>query len=552
MQIKEPHFQVPRQSLLSRWLDTLPILFQQTESTFRTTLPSSKLKRALLKSQQRPTGTALITSSFIHIAAVLLLIRFPFLLLPPIRSAPIVADTPTQQDETIYYDLREVHIVKTFPSIESSRKAGTPATPSRPKRSSAKRVMPSPKTFDLTMTAPRPDNHHQTIIQPSTPPELRITHDVKLPNLLIGSVSAITAPEMRMDMNAPRSVAKIQAAVVAPSITDIAKTGAGLLPSSLPVLKEEPQLAVPVGEIPRPRMKSSRDTAKELSAGGAPNIGQSGGLLAISADPAELGQSIQVPAGNRYGSLSFSPAKPSAISASGNEVDSRNGNGGSIRSGESSSATAGSNQSGNGANGTGVHGIISVRGGSGSFSGAATIAPKEPVLAGSIASDQIFPVLTPVRTRGFGLQIYTGPTGGGGLAVYHVLPCNKIYTTLLPMPGKNWVLEYCSADANSPSHPVDTTRVVRLDSGLVAPDAGERYDFKRPEVPNDKRASLIVLKGAIESDGSVSGIQVLSGVTRMADRLAAETFRRWKFHPALRSGKPIRVQILVGIPAVER
>jgi hypothetical protein len=42
-------------------------------------------------------------------------------------------------------------------------------------------------------------------------------------------------------------------------------------------------------------------------------------------------------------------------------------------------------------------------------------------------AEAVYPVLAPPHVRGMALQIYFGPTGGGGLAVYHVLPCNKIY-----------------------------------------------------------------------------------------------------------------------------
>jgi len=59
---------------------------------------------------------------------------------------------------------------------------------------------------------------------------------------------------------------------------------------------------------------------------------------------------------------------------------------------------------------------------------------------------------------------------------------------------------------------------------------------------------LIILRGTIEEDGTVTAVQVHQGVAQEADLAAREAFARWKFKPALREGKPTRVEILVGVP----
>jgi hypothetical protein len=77
----------------------------------------------------------------------------------------------------------------------------------------------------------------------------------------------------------------------------------------------------------------------------------------------------------------------------------------------------------------------------------------------------------------------------------------------------------------------------------------ERFDFQRFPVPEDKSNKLIVLQGVIQADGSVAELRVLQGVEPRSDEAALLAFGRWKFIPALRGGKGVAVDILVGIPA---
>jgi len=92
--------------------------------------------------------------------------------------------------------------------------------------------------------------------------------------------------------------------------------------------------------------------------------------------------------------------------------------------------------------------------------------------------------------------------------------------------------------------------VIHYDTGLVPPDAEEKFDFLRLPVPEDKKDAMFILQGVIREDGSVAELRVLQGIQEEADRVAIAAFGRWKFKPALREGKAVAVEILVGIPAV--
>jgi len=133
------------------------------------------------------------------------------------------------------------------------------------------------------------------------------------------------------------------------------------------------------------------------------------------------------------------------------------------------------------------------------------------------------------------------------------LHCGKIYTIFLAMPGKNWTMQYCQkpgAEGATPAPPRRTSTFVQLDGGLVPPDLDveTRYDFRRLPVPPAKAGKLIVLKGTLGTDGAVGGLEIFQGILPQMDEAAKIAFSRWKFKPAMRDGKAVPVEILVGVP----
>jgi TonB family protein len=151
------------------------------------------------------------------------------------------------------------------------------------------------------------------------------------------------------------------------------------------------------------------------------------------------------------------------------------------------------------------------------------------------------------------MVVTSGPTGGGGLQLYGVLKGKKIYTIYLPMPDKNWILQYCARESSAASQDRERPSVeIRLESPIVPPAAVEQFDFRRPPVSESdaNRRETIILQGVIGEDGSVGELKVLQGLHETVDQAALAAFSRWKFRPAQRSMKPIAVEILVGIPVI--
>jgi hypothetical protein len=137
------------------------------------------------------------------------------------------------------------------------------------------------------------------------------------------------------------------------------------------------------------------------------------------------------------------------------------------------------------------------------------------------------------------------------LAVYRALNCGKIYTVFLPMPGKNWTMQYCQKPDTSPKATQEKrSNVIHMEAPLVPPqpDADSRFDFQRLPVPPEKGSKIIVLRGSLLADGTIAGLEIYQGLVPAMDEAARLAFGRWKFKAPLRDGKPVTVDILVGIP----
>lgn len=110
-------------------------------------------------------------------------------------------------------------------------------------------------------------------------------------------------------------------------------------------------------------------------------------------------------------------------------------------------------------------------------------------------------------------------------------------------------MQYCLRDSGAAKVASSSPHVVtKMDYGVIPPDATERFDFHRPSVPAEKRNAMIILHGTLGEDGIPQQLRVFQGVQPDADGLALATFKKWRFKTALRDGKPVAVEFLVGIP----
>lgn len=152
------------------------------------------------------------------------------------------------------------------------------------------------------------------------------------------------------------------------------------------------------------------------------------------------------------------------------------------------------------------------------------------------------------KARAPNIIVSSGSSGGGGLEMFGVLHGDKIYTVYFSMPGKSWVLQYCALRSSPPVETNARLVQIRIPPPLAPPAAIEQFDFHRPAPPPDRPDTELVLHGVIHEDGSVGDLSVVQGLDSMNNAAACAAFSRWKFKPARLAGKPVDIEVLVGVP----
>jgi hypothetical protein len=538
--LRTPGFLVQRESAFDGCLASVTTLCTRSK------LPASKNLKHLYRDASltgfRAPGVGIANSLLFHCALILGIIFAPvaFHARTPALSSALLSP------EVIYYSMPDHHTTSHLPRIAPRGPGGRPGSGIRPML-----APDSGKTIsngDLTVISKplHPDNTHQTILQPASPPDLRIPNDLKIPNLSLGSVAAPKKPAFDLSIKKPTEEnAKLSTEMATP----LAETNADYsLTSNLRPTNSQPKLPIPAGALSRP---VRRDAGADGAAGSeVPDIGVAGdgrAILAIGIDPSGPGSGVVLPPGNRWGDFSIAPGAGNSGSPGGRPGGSPGGggSGGSGRAGDES-VGLGPGQEGGGGGKEGPFSSISIKGTGTGVAGVAILDPH-------VEARMIFPVgMLGAKVRKNQMIVSAGPIGGGGLSVYGALPCAKIYTIFLPMNESNWTMQYCQKSSPSAEGPVADPRstVIRLEAGLVPPDPDleSRYDFKRVSAPPGKGHQMIVLKGTMREDGTIDTLEVYQGIVPQMDEAARLAFSRWKFKPALRAGKPVALELLVGIP----
>jgi Gram-negative bacterial TonB protein C-terminal len=522
---KLPGFVVRRESRATRWWESLKTLGARVNLADRSALSYNPLRNSTLARSH--LGSRPLSGSFLlHCLAILSLIYLP-------REFPdtSVLDTPPATPEVIYYQAPIPSEPQPAPHIAPQGPGGRPMSGAEPAKNPALGSTAARKMVVIVSKPSQPDNTRQTIVQPKSP-DVKITTDLQLPNMIIGNASALHAPlQFNPNDSKPVETRREVAPAAAPSPETTAQVTALLSPPNF-----QPKMPVPVAATPAQKATGSTSAALEApQITGNPALGVTG-IVALSVDP---GTNLAPPPGNRSGEFAISQ-NVDAGSPGGRQSAAKSGGAGSTGQGGDTSIGVGVNVTG-GAGAPGWNLAVSVNGtGKESSPGA---------LSANLASSMVYPVPSSFVLRKNELIVSTGPVGGGGLDVYGALNCGKIYTIFLSMPVKSWTMQYCLQAAAGSQATTDTyATVVHLGQGLVPPQAETKFDFKRLPVAPALLHKLIILRGTLGVDGTVDEIQIYQGIQPDMDEAARLALRRWKFKPALREGKAVPVQVLVGIP----
>jgi Gram-negative bacterial TonB protein C-terminal len=538
---RQPEFLTAPDFFRTSWWSRLGTLLSRYPAHL--TLISNKLFRDVPIRPRRFAAKQLAISAVLHACAFLLL---PFVLRYFPFQVTQAANIPLGDPPVIYYTLANPERHLKAPTIRPPGPGSTPGSGTAPELPPVPGATASHAALFAVSHPKTPDNDHQTILQPLTQPDLKMKADLKLPNLFL---SKPQAPKATLQFN-PNSVKPLQRAThevttVAPTLTT--NNVQQPLTDALLATNQNPRLAVPIGAPPAPNMPSRENGgsanvgAPEFETNGSP--GQ--GLLILGVNPGTAADMVALPPGNRYGQFSIEPGGNGSGAPGGQPGGSPNGGTGGGAGGGNESTGVGSGKTGGGGGDSGTPGVISVRGNGGTGESLGTLAPEH-------VASMVFAMPKISGPRHAALMVAAGPMGGGGLDVYGALHCGKIYTVFLPAAGKGWTLQFCQSPvpgAAEPPAPRAYANVVHMEQALVPPEAETRFDFKRTPLPFEKLHKYVILKGRIDEEGKVADLKVHRGLSNEMDAAAKLAFSQWTFKPAVKAGKPVSIDILVGIPS---
>ncbi len=413
-------------------------------------------------------------------------------------------------------------------------------------------------TQTIQSSPPNPDNPSQTIIQPSTP-EVKITQEVKVPNIVVWDVeeTKVESMEIASKQVTPLLSPKLNspAAAIRPPEPDLKNSDQNI--SELTIAKSDlvnprPKLAVHPGASPEWSIGSDAGNPGPLiNVAGAPG-GSEGlrNLVVLSANPGLPGLGgIKVPPGNKTGAFSISPE--------GNRAGSPDGVDGGLLGGGvpggGGSGIGGGSGFGSGGNIAAIQvPALSVKGGPNN--GAPTVAgPGRRPRSLSNFSDM---VTIDDPGESYNITVVEGRTGGAGLGVYGVLSGKRNYTVFVPMPGGRWIMQFSEMGNRNPQSSAETEPAavksqVFVNGGdpIIQPRPLRKVDPGKPEDGElAKLRGMVVLYAVVRKDGGVDKIRVIRSLNPALDERAMDALKQWKFKPAQLGENPIEVQALFGIP----
>jgi len=385
---------------------------------------------------------------------------------------------------------------------------------------------------------PEADNRSQTIV---VPPDLKLDHDVALPNIVAtgaivpavpldatqAPMTRLAAPEMQVVAPAPDVEFARDRVVTAgmksdvieppPELTRSTKGRVGVMnigpsdvvaPSPQLTLTEQHSLAARGrGRLPGGGVQPVGPPPSVASAGGG---NSSGRLIALGIHPVAPTGPVKVPEGNRRGTFAATPQGKPGASGTPDVVGAK-----------SDAKGAGGRGTRNGSLPAGLH------------VGAADDAREMASLSSSSSSPGVTHsarAASPVsddKITDMDRKVFGG---------------KRVYGRTLNMPNLNsstgsWVIKFAELDGG------------RREGELLEPVATEKSDPGYPlELIRANVHGMVTLYAVIQADGKVGDIRVLNSPDERLDSYAAKALARWKFLPAERAGKPVALEAVVVIP----
>jgi TonB family protein len=533
---------------------------------------------------QRPLPwNRFLQSGVFHVIAFLLLIGFTrFFALQP----KVVAKPTFDHAQVIYYQASEY-----LPPLD------TRSVPAK----QPKKADPELSRQPIISLPPEADNRSQTIV---TPPNVKLKHDVALPNIVAWSDkmqrprlaippvpltpaaditriapqlenAVVTPPPDAVRLTHRRNSPTLQNSVVAPP-PDLRASNAAFQapepavvapPPSIDAASNRPlgdlnigrsSVIAPAPELPVAEQRAFYGSRSASGVSGNPSVvapppsvsatassgesfGARGRVIALTLHPA-VGAPPDPPPGNRRGAFAATPEGHPGASGSPGTVSGGTTNG--------TGANSGGKENGSGSIRKGTSDVPA-----GLYVGN-TAAKTSPVAGdpSKASSNSVNPnLMASVRPP----RVTSAPSrtmqpesatklSEGERAVFGN---RKFYSLTLNMPnlnsaGGSWVIRFAELDRDSSSHDLSAPT-----ADLSQPAATRKVDPAYPlQLMRENVAGTVILYAIIHVDGTVGNVRVLRGVDDRLDQFASQAVAQWQFQPAMKNGAPVDVEATFQIP----
>lgn len=356
----------------------------------------------------------------------------------------------------------------------------------------------------------------QTLIRPELPKIEQ--YDVKLPSFLLWNAPKPVPPPRRLTLRMDPAPKVETDNLQPPKVAAIVEPHLALQPP--PMIKSSS--AAPA----KPKPHLAEEPSELLQA-------ESAQILSLSSVFIPVPRSLEIPALNQVGGSAGADVEQGSgskgIGTSAASV--RDGNGHASGNGGAEGEVAG----GRGNLPVGDISTAGEPGGPGATNGAAAG-------SGSASATSAHP-----ETGTFDIVIEQSSGEAGIPGAANLLHGAPIYTVYLQVGDwKEWVLEYCAADA-APSRAAETG-VVQLGSP-VRIESPYPLVTVRPQVRQAPGKRYFLLHGMINADGKPVDFRPVHSVDPVFSEAALSAVRQWKFRPAKRDGAALEVEAVIAIPA---
>ncbi len=353
-----------------------------------------------------------------------------------------------------------------------------------------------------------------TLLQAHLPPNLPLATQPKLPQLVLLTGPAIPRPTPRRFVEPGRSATPN----VAPRLDappQLAPPGASnpdLRISSMLAGPESALLRLPRPNVPARQFQLPAPLPDGRGASVSPTLGEPVNIVALSSDPATLGDKVTIPVGNQIGRLADLPAY----------------------TGPAPSLTPDAKRPGSGP--------------------APSASAKEGELAELTKALASLPerYATPIKIEHpasavFDVVVAQSSADPAFAESAGVLSGQPVYTVYLQVGApRAWVLQYCI-----PREAAEAPKVVGGAVNIGAPTpvkAPFPLVTLLPPITMLPRNGYIIVHGSLDTQGQFKGLEVVRVPNGKMKDLILPDLTKWQFRPAVRDGAPIAVEVLLAIP----